>query len=239
MNIVGINQQTQAEAQQTLTGDRIMAKDDFLRMLTIQLRHQDPMNPMSNDQFASQLAQFTSLETLNNINDNIQTEILMSQSMNNSFMINMIGKEVKSYGNMVTLGDNGASVDFQLFADATDVKVKIFDDTGKEIAEINASSMKAGDRKVAWDGMTKDGIKALDGTYTFSVEATNRNGDKIPVDTMNNGVVTGITYEGGMPYLIVNGSYVNLGDIISVNQSQNTNSNNNQANNQTSSSTVN
>jgi flagellar basal-body rod modification protein FlgD len=201
-----------------MTKDGIMGKDDFLRMLTIQLKYQDPLNPMSNDQFAAQLAQFSQLETLNNINENIQTDILMSQSMNNSFMINMIGKEVKSYGNQTELGVNGANIDFFLYADAHDIMVKIFDDTGKEVAQISTNGMRAGDRNLSWDGTKTDGGKALVGSYTFTVEATSRDGVRVPVDTMNNGLVTGVTYEGGMPFLIVNGSYVNLGDIISVNR---------------------
>jgi len=214
---VGINDAAAQSAQQALTKSSMMSKDDFLRMLTLQLRHQDPLNPMSNDQFATQLAQFSQLETLNNINESIQTEIIMSQSMNNSFMINMIGKDVKSYGNTVVLGEDGAKMDFYLYGDAQDVKVRIYDESGSEVAVLSGNAMKNGDRYMNWDGKTKDGDRALDGTYAFVVEATNTQGTSIPVDTMNNGIVTGVTYEGGMPYLLVNGNYVALGDIISVN----------------------
>jgi len=216
--IVGIDQITQARATETMSGSSIMGKDDFLRLLTIQLKYQDPLNPMTNDQFASQLAQYSQIEALNNINDGIMTQTIVNQSMNNSFMINMIGKDVQSYGNMVTLNDDTATLDFQLYADAANVKVRIFDETGKEITAFDAGSLKSGDRKVTWDGMTKEGIKAQQGTYTFTVEATTRDGVSVPVDTMNNGIVSGIVYEGGMPYLLINGSYVSLGDIVSVNQ---------------------
>ena len=217
MNTVGIDQLITQQAQNSMSTNGAMAKDDFLKMLTMQLKHQDPMNPMSNDQFASQLAQFSSLEALNNINDNIQTEIMMSQSMNNSFMINMIGKDVKSYGNMLEVTENGATIGFELYGNADTLTIRIFDDTGKEIHAFNETAMKAGDRSVSWNGMTKDGIKAMPGTYTFSVEAQTKDGVNVPVDTMNNGLVTGVSYIGGMPYLVVNGSYVNLGDIVSVN----------------------
>ena len=219
-SIVGIDQITQQQATETMAGNSIMGKDDFLRLLTIQLKYQDPMNPMSNDQFASQLAQYTQIEALNNINEGITTQTLVSQSMNNSFMTNMIGKDVMSYGNIVTLSGETATVDFALYSDAASVIVKIFDETGKEITSFDAGSLKSGDRKVTWDGMTKEGLKAQQGTYIFSVEATTRDGVSIPVDTMNNGIVTGIAYEGGMPYLLINGSYVSLGDIVSVNQAK-------------------
>ena len=218
MNIVGISQNAQDQAQNAMTSDRMMAKDDFLKMLTMQLRYQDPMNPMSNDQFAAQLAQFSSLEALNNINDNIQTQILMNQSMNNSFMINMIGKDVQSYGNTLRFDGDSVNIDFQLYADAQNVVVRIYDDTGKEVATLNENNMRVGDRKITWDGKTRNGEVANYDTYSFVVEATNKDGHRIPVETMNNGVVSGITYEGGMPYLIVNGAYVSIRDIISINQ---------------------
>ena len=217
-SIVGMTNSAQAEAQSAMTGDKLLGKDDFLKMLTMQLRYQDPLNPMSNDQFAAQLAQFSSLEALNNINDNIQTQILMNQSMNNSFMINMIGKDVQSYGNLLSFDGESVNIDFQLYADAQNVAVKIYDSTGKEVYVINESNMRVGDRKVSWDGKTKDGSIASSDTYSFVVEATSRDGFRVPVETMNNGIVSGIAYEGGMPYLIVNGSYVNLKDIISINQ---------------------
>ncbi|MCL2064530.1 MAG: hypothetical protein FWG98_09185 [Candidatus Cloacimonetes bacterium] len=217
-SIVGMNNNAQAQAQEAMTGDRLMGKDDFLKMLTMQLRYQDPLNPMSNDQFAAQLAQFSSLEALNNINDNIQTQILMNQSMNNSFMVNMIGKDVKSYGNLVGYEGENVNIEFQLFSDAQNVTVRIFDDTGREVAVLNDSNMRVGDRSITWNGMTKNGTEASKEIYSFTVEATNREGLTVPVETMNNGVVSGITYEGGMPYLIVNGAYVNLRDIISINQ---------------------
>jgi len=218
MSIVGITQSTQDQAHETMTNKGMMQKDDFLRMLTMQLRHQDPMNPMSNDQFATQLAQFTQLETLSNINDSIQTQILMAQSMNNSFMINMIGKDVKSYGDLITLGENGATMNFELMGDAASIRVRVFDDSNREVAVINGNSMRAGDRSLTWDGKDKDGNQLPQGMYTFRVEATGANGHNVPVETMNNGIVTGVTFSGGMPFLMVNGNLVNLRDIISINQ---------------------
>ena len=218
MDIVGFTNQSQMQSQSAMSSDRLMAKDDFLKMLTMQIRYQDPMNPMSNDQFAAQLAQFSQLEALNNINDNIQTQILMNQSMNNSFMVNMIGKDVKSYGNMLKYEGNDVRISFELYSDAQNVTVRIYDDTGREVALVNGNQMRMGDRSVIWDGKLRDGSKASEDIYTFVVDAKSREGHSIPVETMNNGIVSGITYEGGMPYLIVNGAYVSLSDIISINQ---------------------
>ncbi|MCK4306901.1 flagellar hook capping protein, partial [candidate division WOR-3 bacterium] len=61
----------------------VMGKDEFLKLLTIQLKYQDPLQPMGNTEFLAQLAQFTSLEQLMNMNGNLQANFLMMQSLNN------------------------------------------------------------------------------------------------------------------------------------------------------------
>lgn len=215
-SIVGISDSTQESAKSTLTKDQILGKDDFLNLLTTQLKYQDPLNPQSNSEFAAQLATYSSLETLQNINDNMQTQILISQSMNNSYMISMIGKSVKSYGNAFahTEGDT-SSIYFDLPRDATSLKVKVFNSAGEQVATLDAKSIKAGERAVKWDGKASDGSLAASGNYTFSVEAEDSDGD-ITAETISNGLVTGITYTEGTPYLLVNGQQVALSDVLSV-----------------------
>ncbi len=71
-----------------------MGKEEFLEMFTKQLQYQDPLNPMDNTEFTAQLATFSSLEQLTNINDGIQEMIQYENSLNNIFGVNMIGKSV-------------------------------------------------------------------------------------------------------------------------------------------------
>ena len=62
----------------------VLGQDDFLKLLVSQLQNQDPMNPMDGTQFASQLAQFTSVEQLANINTSLQSSISANQLLNQS-----------------------------------------------------------------------------------------------------------------------------------------------------------
>jgi len=79
---VGVGQTTQTAANKSVLG-----KDDFLKMLVQQLRYQDPLNPMKGDEFATQLAQFSSVEQLNNINtsltDSLNANYMLTQAINN------------------------------------------------------------------------------------------------------------------------------------------------------------
>jgi flagellar basal-body rod modification protein FlgD len=84
---------TTASAQETL------GKDDFLRLLVAQLKAQDPLNPMEATEFTAQLAQFSSLEQMTNINSTLEELVAAQQAMGNSSLISIIGKLVDVPGN--------------------------------------------------------------------------------------------------------------------------------------------
>jgi len=87
-----------------------MGKDDFLKMMIAQLQHQDPLNPLDGTDFTAQLAQFSSLEQLSNMNTQLETLGLYQSSLNNAQSISLIGKEVTARGNIVKV-DGAASAD--------------------------------------------------------------------------------------------------------------------------------
>ncbi|MDD2649527.1 MAG: flagellar hook capping FlgD N-terminal domain-containing protein [Candidatus Cloacimonadales bacterium] len=219
--LIGITDSVREAANQTMTKKSIMGKDEFLNLLTTQLKYQDPINPVSNEQFATQLAQFSQLETLQNINENIQSQIMVTQSMNNSYMISLIGKAVKSSGNSFTHTEGeDSSIYFEIPRDASEITVKVYDENGKQVALISNNGAKAGERAVKWDGKDLDGKKSKSGYYTFTVEAKDANGIMTP-EPINYGVVHGVTYSGGIPYLMVNGQIISLSDIWTVEQYNN------------------
>lgn len=71
-----------------------LGKEDFLKLLTNQLRNQDPLKPMDSTAFTAQLAQFSSLEQLFNINNGIEQMLSFQGSMNNGMAVDFIGKTV-------------------------------------------------------------------------------------------------------------------------------------------------
>lgn len=75
-----------------VSGNSPMGKDAFLKLLITQLQNQDPMNPMEDKEFISQLAQFSSLEQLQSVNQNTQS-IFLSQSSFSA--LNLLGRDVE------------------------------------------------------------------------------------------------------------------------------------------------
>ncbi|MCA9753657.1 MAG: flagellar hook assembly protein FlgD, partial [Gemmatimonadetes bacterium] len=118
-----------------------LGRDAFLKLLVGQLSHQDPMSPLQDQEFVAQLATFSSLEQLQNINDGIQASLLMNQSVNNSLATNLIGKEILASGGDVEVGESG-DVPFRVdLAQAADVKVEIVDSEGNVVRTLDKTGL--------------------------------------------------------------------------------------------------
>ena len=115
---------SQGDQTSYFTGGATLGKEDFLKLLMTQLQYQDPLNPMDNQDFMAELAQFSSLEQLQNVNSNLQANFLLTQSLNNSLATNLIGKRVIALGSQVYLGrDSGEEITFDLSAAAGSLTV--------------------------------------------------------------------------------------------------------------------
>lgn len=197
-------------------GSSSMGKDQFLQLLVTQLQNQDPTQPMQNTEFVAQLAQFSSLEQLQNVNSNLTTGILLNQSVNNSLSTSLIGKTIEAQGNTLTYAQGDKpELSFKLSADAN-AKVDVVDANGKVVATIKADGLKAGQNKVTWDGMTSDGTAAPAGDYTFKVTATDTKGNAVTSSTLVQGRVTGVEFDNGATYLLVGSHKYQLSDVTQI-----------------------
>jgi flagellar basal-body rod modification protein FlgD len=197
-------------------GSSDLGKDDFLKLLTAQLAHQDPLNPMDNTAFVAQLAQFSSLEQMQNVNTNLSTSILLSQSVNNSLATTLIGREVQASGNTITQTAGGnSSLGFNLDSDAS-VQINVVDSSGKTVATLKPGDMKAGQETVNWDGKEDDGSTAPSGDYTFNVTAADAKGNPVGAETMITGKVTGVKFENGQTYIMVGSRQLSMSDITQI-----------------------
>jgi len=93
-NAVDITNSTAYESDQKSEGARDeLGKDSFLNLLTTQLKNQNPLKPMDNTKFISQMAQFSSLEQMNNMNSSL-SQFIKSQSVSQG--ASLIGKTVET-----------------------------------------------------------------------------------------------------------------------------------------------
>ncbi|MBO8151493.1 MAG: hypothetical protein DRP91_07710 [Candidatus Neomarinimicrobiota bacterium] len=197
------------------------SKDDFLELLVKELQYQDPLSPMSNQEFTSHLAQLSSLEKLGSIDSNleqgVQLDMLLTQALSNTLASTLIGKKVKAAGNSFVLNSGKPeTVYFSLDSAAKKIIVKIYDSSGKLVKEYTMENLSKGEHSVTWDGKDENGNSLPDGEYTFRVDAFDVDGNGVNVTTYLTGFVTGIKYEEGKAYLVVGDEKIAFSNVMEI-----------------------
>jgi len=203
----GINSFLDQTTPQTENKKDPLGRDAFLTMLVAQLKNQDPLNPMQGSDFSAQLAQFSSLEQLFNVNDNLKSIQSTFNKGSEGNLLDYIGKEVLSEGNTLTLkGAESLGANYCLDQSAATV-INIFDADGLQIAQLTPGVQAAGIHKVEWDGTGADGSTYPDGAFTYKVLQLDQNGAYTAVDTGISGKITGVTFDQGTPYLLMGDNF--------------------------------
>ena len=209
-------------AQPATSKPTVLGKDDFLNLLITQLQNQDPLNPTDSTEFTAQLAQFSSLEQLNNVNTNLEQLQNFQASANNSQAVSLLGKEITTNGNFLQLTDGGpVGFDLSLSGDAATVVSSVYDSTGGFVKSFESQNMAAGQHTLFWDGTDRDGNPAVDGSYTFEILAADADGHDIKTETFFTGTVDKVTFENNTPFLISGNQKIAVGDVIKVATPQN------------------
>ncbi len=198
-----------------------LGKDDFLKLLVTQLHYQDPLNPTDGTEFSAQLAQFSSLEQLQNINDSLQQNLnanyLLTTSINNTMAATVIGHDVKAYGDQIYLGENGESqLHFDLSVDAKNIKVEILDENDQVRRTINLNNLEEGEQSVLWDGKDNAGVDMSQGNYHFRVTATDAEGQTVSSQTFVFGTISGVRYDTGSAVLMIGDLAVQMSDVYEI-----------------------
>ncbi len=197
-----------------------LGRDEFLKLFLTQMNYQDPLNPMDSQQFSAQLAQFSTLEQLYNVNDNLES-MGASQSQSSRYQaLNFIGKEVLAKGDSLSLGqDHNGSGAFTLMGTA-DCTISVLDSQGVCIKEIRLGVLEAGQHDFDWDGTNQNGILQEPGTYRFEVSAADSGGAAVPVDTLLKGEVSRVNLEGNDPVLYVGDLPLSLSQVVDIRHTQ-------------------
>jgi flagellar basal-body rod modification protein FlgD len=194
-----------------------MGKDEFLKLLTFQLQHQDPMNPMDQSKMTGELAQFSQLEQLSNLNKKFDEQGKTKAIEDKFYAASFVGKKVVTTGSTINLKNSGDPGDvlFKLDGDASKVMVRILDEKNNVMGEIWKEGMSGGSHQVTWDGVALDGSPAVKGTYRAQVKAWDNMGQDVGTKTEATGVVQSVTFDEGEPVLTVGGQKVYLRDVQS------------------------
>ena len=190
----------------------LLGKDDFLKLLIAQLRNQDPLNPLSNDQFITQSAQFSTVEALQNIQKSLTT---MSDNSGSSAVANgtaLIGRPVVATTASFTYAGATVSLPFTLATGLETGVLEISDGSGAVVTRLPLGTRDAG----AQSFDLQPGQTALrSGSYRYRILAPDATGrlSALPAVT---GLVTGVSLQNGRPVLSLGSRTVDLTDVTGV-----------------------
>lgn len=217
MSVTGLENVSPGVNPTSSSESNILGKDDFLNLLVTQLRHQDPLSPMESAEFTSQLAQFSSLEQMSNVNTNLEVLQLYQASINNSQAVGFIGKTIKALGNSIGVADGVADqIHFELAENASAVIAHIYDSHKNLVKTIQPGGLNAGAQGVEWDATDNNGNKVPDGTYTFEVIATDTDANPVSATTLITSPVSGVSFKDGTTYLLAGNQEIPIGSVFEV-----------------------
>jgi flagellar basal-body rod modification protein FlgD len=189
--------------QQTERKRNDLGLDDFFKLMVTQLKNQNPMDPMENGEFLSQIAQFgtvSGIDKLNKTFEGLASSLTSGQAIQAG---NLIGREVLVPGSVAVLAPGAPMRGIaRLDASAADVVLHIYNGAGALVRDLSLGGHPAGDLRFSWDGMTAAGTYAPAGTYYVQAEALS--GDKAHavdtqiyarVDSVNLGDQGGLTLD--------------------------------------------
>lgn len=221
MDIAGISALTSSASSATSTDSRELVQnyDQFLQILTAQLRNQSPLEPMDANAFTEQLVQFSSVEQAIKTNDSLSTLIALSASNEATSLVGYLGKSITAAGAATTLKDGEATWNLTASSAASDVKITIRNDSGTIVFE-DEGSLASGQTNYVWDGKTNDAASVPDGLYSITVEGRNSAGDLVDISTEVSGQVTGVDFKTFPSALLVGETRVPITSLTAVELNQ-------------------
>jgi len=143
-----------------------LGKDAFLQLMIAQLQNQDPLNPAKNEDFIAQLAEFSSVEGIQNINETLSELSLAFRSSQALEASSLVGRQVQVDSPVATLsGGKEVRGSIDLAAAAENLQLIIETPQGEVIQRQNLHQQAAGEVAFSWDGRDQSGASVADGAY--------------------------------------------------------------------------
>ena len=200
----------------TVSGGTAIANnfDQFLTLLTTQLKNQSPLDPLDTNQFTAQLVQFAGVEQQLKTNETLSSLLSLNSANTAINAVNFVGADIEATGATTLLADDKAEWKIDMPRAGTAI-VSIKDANGSTVQSMTRT-LDAGSQSFVWDGTTSTGIKAAQGQYTITIEARDANGATVTPSTSITGTVDGVDFSGGAVMLKIGDLSVPIEQIKSV-----------------------
>jgi flagellar basal-body rod modification protein FlgD len=194
--IAALATQTQAAlaAAQAKKSANNLGIEDFLTLMTTQLKNQDPMKPLEGTEFVAQLAQFGTVSGVQQMQSSIETlaaSLRSTQALNGA---TLVGHEVLAPTDSFTLTQGiGIAGEVDVPAGASSLQIRITDSSGQVVREMSVTPT-VGANTFSWDGLRGDGTVAASGEYEIEAIASGY-GSNESLEVLMSGKVASVTID--------------------------------------------
>ena len=169
---------------------------NFLKMLTVQLQNQDPMNPMDNAAMTSQLAALNQVDGINKLNTSVTALVAQMQSANFMNLSSSVGKTALASGSNVYYSGQPVGMAAKLDAPVESLKAVIRDSKSQIVNQFDFGATPSGTTDFIWDGGNDAGMQVAAGMYTLELTATDAQGKTFSPTSYVGAMVASIGQDG-------------------------------------------
>jgi flagellar basal-body rod modification protein FlgD len=189
----------------------------FLTLFTTQLKNQNPLDPMNNEAFVSQLAQFSSLEAMTGVRTSV--DAMAADSKSEKFLLgsSLLGKKIERVGDLATIGVGGEiTSNANLLKSADSAVFRIYDAATDELVYTkNLKNLPEGTVDLTWNGQNEEGDEMPAGQYRLELIA-DRSGVSTTIPLINKQVITAVSWDQTLEELKVemeDGSVLSMAEV--------------------------
>ncbi|MGQ9646405.1 MAG: flagellar hook assembly protein FlgD [Thermodesulfobacteriota bacterium] len=216
MELSALSAITPSNEAMSQTKKNSLTQDDFLNLFVAQLKFQNPLEPLDNYQMATHLAQLGNLDSLKQMTEYLQYLAAVQASMGSLQASGLIGKKVEAAGNVLSIENGTVSEGSYQLSKPAKVTIHILDAQGSLVRTLDQGLKDTAPQKVVWNGKNQEGKKLPDGTYLFKISAKDGDGQSVSVHSKIAGMVTGISFENDITYLMLGSKKITLSDVTTI-----------------------
>jgi flagellar basal-body rod modification protein FlgD len=215
-NILTTRQYEEQQAK-LLAKEENLDRDAFLKLFTTQLKNQNPLDPMENEAFVSQLAQFSSLEAMTGVRTSM--DAMAADSKSEKFLLgsSLLGKKIERVGSLATMGaGEQITSKANLPSPADSGAFRIYDAKTDELVYTKSfNKLPAGSVDLIWNGQNEDGDEMPAGQYKFEF-LVDRGGVQTTVPLINKQMISAVSWDQTLEELKVemeDGSVLGMAEV--------------------------
>ncbi|KRG81986.1 flagellar basal body rod modification protein [Stenotrophomonas daejeonensis] len=194
-----------AAASQSSKKKDTLDQADFLRLMSTQLQHQDPLKPMDNSQMVAQMAQLSTVQGISDLNDTVSG---FQQAMAGDQILKgaaLVGHEVLVPSTKLSLEDGGGASGTVAAPGSGYVTIDITDANGVKVTQLSVPAEASGEVQFQWDGTDADGKRMPAGAYNVTATYTDGEGAQSTLSTYVQAEVESVTVGSDGLYLNLKG----------------------------------